>query len=444
MEETSNKSFAKWLETLQQESWQLELIISGFAIFLLLGAYEPLQNLAYQIELIQVGDNFYKILEVPYGLLSIAWYILVLNLIIHVLLRGLWISTIGLRYVSGDIDFDSLKFHPKFDNFLRRRIISFDIYIERLEKVCSIIFAFTFLIIFILITGGLTFGAFIIMGLSIDWINNHFGDNAVIPFAFLLLFFLFGLALYAIDFITLGWLKRTKRIARFYYPIYRFCSFITLSFIYRPLYYNLIDNKFGRWVGFLIIPYLITLIIISSLTIRSHAFLPNSRYQQTLRTSAYDDTSIAKNQFTYGASIPSKYVKNGFIELYLPYNPAQDDEVIRMICPDLKPAKTGTGFKGFFIDSGDEERARMNADSALICNTQRHQVFINDSLFTDLKYRFYRHPTRQNVGLITFLDVNYLPRGEHNLEIKTKFFRFRKGKAVLIPSQSALIPFWKE
>ena len=34
--------FKKWLDKLQQESWQLELIISGFAIFGLFTAFEPI------------------------------------------------------------------------------------------------------------------------------------------------------------------------------------------------------------------------------------------------------------------------------------------------------------------------------------------------------------------------------------------------------------------
>ncbi|CAH1001421.1 hypothetical protein LEM8419_02324 [Neolewinella maritima] len=35
-----------WLDKLQQESWQLELLISGFVIFLLIGGLEPMFDLA--------------------------------------------------------------------------------------------------------------------------------------------------------------------------------------------------------------------------------------------------------------------------------------------------------------------------------------------------------------------------------------------------------------
>ena len=57
----NKKGFAKWLETLQQESWQLELIISGFAVFLLAGAYEPLnewQQELNRIKALKFGYSF--------------------------------------------------------------------------------------------------------------------------------------------------------------------------------------------------------------------------------------------------------------------------------------------------------------------------------------------------------------------------------------------------
>lgn len=45
MQEEKNKSkLSQWLEILQQESWQLELVISGFAIFLLASLYDSLDK----------------------------------------------------------------------------------------------------------------------------------------------------------------------------------------------------------------------------------------------------------------------------------------------------------------------------------------------------------------------------------------------------------------
>ena len=109
MEKETKSKLSKWLEILQQESWQLELIISGFAIFLILGIYEPLQDLRFKINLLSASDGNYALLRLPHTLLQWVWFALIINLTTHVLFRGLWISTVGLRYVSGDVDFEELK-----------------------------------------------------------------------------------------------------------------------------------------------------------------------------------------------------------------------------------------------------------------------------------------------------------------------------------------------
>ena len=438
MEKDKNKSFTKWLEILQQESWQLELLISGFAIFLLTESYEPIRNLDDQISLLLSGSGYYGLLYVPYQVMLGAWYVLIINLILHVLLRGLWISTIGLRYVSGDIDFNTLNISPKFDRFLRSKIVSFDLYIQQLEKLCSSVFGFTFLIIFILISGGLFVVGIFILAITMQVIDTRFGDLwfvVIVPFVVL---YLLGGLIYFLDFITLGWVKRKKGIARFYYPIYRFFSVITLAFIYRPIYYNLLDNKFGRNIVLFLIPYLIGFTLIASLTVNSHAYLPGNRTLQSISNNFYDDT--LEDRASYSASISSKFVKNGYAQLFLPYVARTDDKVIEAICPDLKPAKTGFSFFG--ID--DPLRNNMNADLALDCHTQRFKIYVNDTLLNHLKYRFHEHPTRKNIGLLTVLDVGYLPRGEHIIKVYVKLLQDSNGKDTLFFRESALIPFWKE
>lgn len=439
MAKDKNKSFVKWLEILQQESWQLELLISGFAIFLLAGAYDQLDSFEYQINLLTTGSQYFSTLFLPFQILLGAWYVLIINLILHVLLRGLWISTIGIRYVSGEIEFEILKLSPKFDRFLKKRIVSFDSYIEKLEQLCSIVFGFTFLIIFILISLGLFTLGIILLALSIDTIdaNYHNGWLAlVIP---LLILYLFGGLIYFIDFITLGWIKKVKSISGMYYPIYRFFSVVTLSFVYRPLYYNLVDNKYGRKVVLFLIPYSLVFILISSMKFETQAYLPNRRNNLTQGSDYYDDTWNGTRLLS-SASIHSKYVKNGYIELYLPYIGRTDDQVIAVLCPDLQPAKKGI----FFFNSDDEARDKMNANEALDCHSKRFRIYVNDSLHSDINYRFFDHPQRKNKGLSSIFDVSYLDRGEHKLKINVLLPRVRNRKDTLIFVESQIIPFWKE
>jgi hypothetical protein len=130
MENNNASKLSKWLEFLQQESWQLELVISGFAIFLVGSLGDPLNVLGNRMEVASSGFTNISFLIIPLGVLNGAWFFLLINLILHIILRGLWISTIGLRYVSGGIDWKELNLHPKFERFLQSKIGSYDEYIE--------------------------------------------------------------------------------------------------------------------------------------------------------------------------------------------------------------------------------------------------------------------------------------------------------------------------
>lgn len=151
MEKRERSIFTEWLERLQQDSWQLELLISGFA---LLSLYQG-RSLIHDIRNYTILNNYgYTggILLLVSILIAISWKIFFVNLSIHVVIRGLWIGTIGLRYISGDLDYENLNFSKYFTSFFKSNVGSFDTYIEKIEKFCSILFAYTFLLFFFLIS----------------------------------------------------------------------------------------------------------------------------------------------------------------------------------------------------------------------------------------------------------------------------------------------------
>lgn len=438
MEKRSKSKLAQWLEVLQQESWQLELLVSGFAIFLLIGTYEPLLDLGRKAQLLAEGSRVYAALLVPYGILMAVWFALVFNLVVHVLFRGFWISTIGLRYVSDDVDFDFFRFSPVFDRFLRRRISSFDNYIERLEKICSIIFAFTFLIIFIIISLGCFLSLLAGLNLLLSHWDLHGTTSSIINMTIAI-----TSVLYFLDFVSLGRIKRIRWLSKVYYPIYRFYGFITLAFIYRSMYYNLIDNKFGRWVGALLVPYIVLAMILASINFVTHAYFPDRSGKTVFSTVKYDDLRVEKTK-TNAASIPSKYLNNGYLELFLPYNPSSDDKSIEALCPGLTPAKkTGVKLQGV-VTINNIINWKSDPDSLLNCMSQMHKIYINDSLMPPQRFRFYEHPKRDNVGLMTVIDVDYLDRGEHLLRVETFLQSFVNKRDTMMFRESAFIPFWRE
>ncbi len=278
-EKEKKNIFSQWLEQLQQESWQLELLISGFALF---GIWEVRDTLTYFTDFLGVNNpvnsEATSVLKIVIQMLRAAWLVFFTNLLIHVILRGLWIGAIGLRYVSGEIDYEKLKFSDFFTNYFKRKVGGFDDYIERLEKICSSIFAYTFLLFFIF----LSFAFFIIFWILFSSILNHFfgPDSSYVAISLIantvfgfLAFFVF------IDFITLGLFKKIegKSYSKIYGSIYRFFSFITLSFIYRPLLYNFLDTKYTRKLFWFSIPYLLLLtLVLPNFILEANPHFPNT------------------------------------------------------------------------------------------------------------------------------------------------------------------------
>ena len=156
----------------------------------------------------------------------------------------MWIGALGLRYVSGDIDYDSLNYSQKFTNYLKIKVGSFDKYIGTLENYCSVIFAVSFLLIFYVLAITFTILAITLIATQLidnddlpNWLSQGVGITLVV-------FIVIGMFFTLIDFIKLGFLKKKKWISAIYFPMYWVFGFITLSFLYRPLVYNFLDNKF--------------------------------------------------------------------------------------------------------------------------------------------------------------------------------------------------------
>ena len=440
MTQKEKSNFSTWLEGLQQESWQLELLLSGFAIFLLIGAYEPLQSLTFTV--FEFQGSIFASLILPYFILFAAWYVMVINLILHVVLRGLWISAIGLRYVAGSINFESFGFKGPFETFLRKKDISLDRYIESLEEICSLIFAFTFLVILLMLSFGLFNAIAIILSSLGAFLFESMGyHDSNFKFALTNLWTIGG-AICAIDFLGMGWMRRHKTLSRFYFPIYKIYSTATLTFTYRSLYYNLIDGKFG-WKGliFLMI-YIGSILIMNNLGFRVSGYIPDNPYSQTFHNYYYDDTWSADTP-SGRASIPSYHINNGYLEVFLPYNANDDDRVIRNLCPTLEPLSKGVQWEGL-LSPGTNANLAIDVDSVLTCNEKRFKFFVNDSLHTDVQFKIRQHPIRKRKGFFTILDVDYLPRGRHELRLHVYLPRPAGDPDPFGFVENDVIPFWVE
>ena len=363
MKETEEQ-ISQWLKKLERESWQLELLVSAFTIFLLIGAGESFSK--YLIEL-NYEYSFQSLLGLFIFFLSLVYTsikVLTAFLIVHLLLRGFWIGAIGLRSVQPAINYEKLNYSEFFMNKLKNKVVGLDRLVVILDEMCSVIFSLSFLIIFMIFSFGLFFlflGACSV--LMVGMIRLFGGEPSGFTLVFLLTFMLTTLVtgvLYLIDYLTLGFFKKVKWLSKIYYPIYRFYSFITLSFISRSIYYNLISKYSKKKIR---IFYLILIAFVLSdalINFDQYQFYPEGDTDLVMERNYYDD-SRTEDEYVEKVSVESKFVSGNFMPLFIRYNPTDNDR-IQSNCADFEPMKNdGFNFSmkftktdgGFFISSED-------------------------------------------------------------------------------------------
>jgi hypothetical protein len=357
---------------------------------------------------------------------------------LHVVLRGLWIGALGLRYVSGDIDYDELNYSAKFSKYLKKKVGSFDKYIAKLEDYCSIIFAISFLLIFYVLA--FTFTILVIFAivklfLDNDRINESVGLWVGVP---LILFIVIGTFLSFIDFLTLGWLKKKKWTSRIYFPFYWVFSKITLSFLYRPIVYNFLDNKFGRRVSIALVPIYIIIVIGTSFNYRYSNYFGNNLNSNNIIADSHNyEDMIEDDIFIEDAAISSKVVTDNFLKIFMVFDDNFDDYIFQFN-PSLKPEKDIRGLNSDIVFNSTTSRIKEDSLRQTYVNTLNEIFTIRiDSL--DYKSEFVLGESlKKQRGFETYVGIKNLPEGKHLLKILRK--RIRKKDTINL--YFARIPFW--
>ena len=418
----------KWLAELQKNSWNLELIISGFSIFLLVQAIPQLEKWIVYVQLNYVmWNNVAAVSNIMLQAVALACMTLIFFLVLHLFLRGFWIGTIGLRSVVGKPEKERLGFSPLFQRKLYPKISNLENVIVRLDNVCSVLFAISFLVAFLFVS----FVLFLIIVSFLQGLNDRI-DNVFIShiLTYIILIFIFLGLLYLFDTFTLGSIKRIKKTEKIYYPIYLFFTVLTLSFLYRILYYHIIGH-YGKKAGLLLfVPIIGTMLLVQGVSKRS--VLIQKGNKQYIANSAYDDMRD-EDEYIWMASIPSKIIHNPYLPLFIRYTPS-DNFYLKEICSDLVPSIQD---RLEFTYGEDIEKDRQIID----CLKQCQIIALNGQVLDSLDYQFYVHPNKGEEGLYAVLSAENFKTGKNVLTIRKN----QKNKIVypLHIDQSDIV-FWYE
>ncbi|MBI9068868.1 MAG: hypothetical protein JEZ09_16345 [Salinivirgaceae bacterium] len=450
--EDTPESKNKWLKRLQQESWELELLVSGFSILLLFKAGNYLTDVSQNINLfLNRSIASANAASIFIDILTLAVFALIINLTIHLLMRGFWVGIVGLGSVAPKTDIDKLNYSPFFTRKLKKKIGNLENLVVFLDNISSLIFAFAFLIVFLLLAIAMFFAsALFIVGVFsyiLDFLPEailRFSEN--ISMVVVILYLLAGV-LYFIDFLSLGLIKKSKKLSKIYYPVYVFFGWITLAFMYRIIYYNLISRYSKKRVALVLGGYLVLMIFLPSMYMDHAIYFEESDSNYFLSSNYYANERNADDIIKY-IDIPSKIISNSFVPLFIRYD-VSDNGKLRKRFSDFKPIKEEElkssfifhiGSNSLHISYGDK-MVEENSQQALACLSQFYKVYIDDVLMDSITYYFARHINKEEPGIQTMLDIYDLNRGEHLLEMKKEYLA---KDSMLVEETYAKVPFWKE
>lgn len=407
-------SVPRWLKDLQENSWELELLISGGAIFSLFqinGAFVEWTSSLSVISRIP-GTVIMTFLGV-----AVIWT-LTFGFAAHLLSRAYWLALVCINYVfPNGINTQGVKFARPFSpaaspgDDLQKQIIQVD-------RLCGLIIYSTIA------------GAVIIFGLLcgfaplLIWealIGNTISVSQVTDA--LSWFLTYSYLFYFVDFILAGLFRKIPYLSYLTYPVFIFYDFFTLRRFYGRSLKLLTSNT--RYVQrlFGVALVLACVVIATYLTLFRKMHWPNVFDSREMKWQMADGIYLSNKSYRdmteenemYGAvSIQSKFIQKGYLELFLRYEKKTD-----FIRQQVHGADTSIFFSDLWAISIDG----VNVDSIQWYPTWNSSIY--------------------NIGITGVLRIDTLSLGEHYLQVSCKDYVVSDGHD-LCEKYTVTIPFWRD
>ncbi|HEY9116213.1 MAG TPA: hypothetical protein VIN11_00220, partial [Roseivirga sp.] len=390
-----------------------------------------------------------------------------ISLLMHLLLRGFWIGIVGLSSVSNNIDFEKLGFKGPFRKYIPSKVRSLDDLIFFIDQISSVIFAYTYLLVFSILSVAIVSSfLFMILGL-VNLIPRIISDQVLMGFAsmtivLIAIIMVIGAIIFFLDTLLFSAFKKSKWFSVIYFPLYRFFSVISLSFIYRSIYYHLITN-FKKKQIIIVSGVLLVMVVLSSQfsSWDRYTYFPEQQVknQFLLNPEVYDDER--EGNYIQVVSIPSKVIDSNYLPLFIRYSPKQNI-AFNFYCPDFRGINEGLalkdGINAGMKSSGDTTRSlstildevatqKSDMERAIQCLQSVFEVSIDGQMIVN-DFVFTQHSNRDEKGFMQMLDISELDRGKHVITVKLLEFQGNLFIQDLDPekfkmTKMAEIIFWK-
>lgn len=411
-------------------TWEVELLISGVAVFAMLQLPGWLMDIVLYLRP-RFDESWRGALAVLFAYLVAAAVILAATFALHLLLRAYWIALVGMHSVYPDgIRWERLRVGPIEREVMKRRNGDFAAMIERADNRASIVFAagvamamllltLTVLVIIVFVAGS---AIALALRASIDP-DHILMIGAIVLFAPIVLLHLFDRLVGA----RLSEGGAARRVIAAIFDLYA-----RLGFANRGGVLGMLTSHHGRRVQALAGLAMVACILFASfgqVATRHPELLGNydafpqfeNASADTIDSAHYDDQRDPLRSHM-APFIQSAEIDGNYVRLTVPYRPERDAAAMQRHCPAA-------------VATGD---ADTRAAMILHCLASLHRVTLDGKDISNLRYEAGSDARTQRPALIAMIDVRGLTPGRHAISIASTSPEDGPSKA----SESWIIPFW--
>lgn len=425
---------ARHLSRRTTPTWEVELLISGVAVFAMLQLPGWLDDRMFALEPRLDGD-WRVVLALSYFYAKSAAVVLAATFAMHLLLRAQWIALVGVHsvYPQG-IRLDRLRMGPIQRSIEAERQGTTEAAIERADNRSSVAFAIGVSVALIIASVCILFGGVLVLatlatqalGMQIKPIWLFFGAFAAFMTPFVIASSLDQHLPNRFPPDTAGH-RLIAGVLRFYTRVgmSRSNNRIVAILGSNGGERRMMATVFGVMLASIIGVSVGYLAMRSDGVIGSYSGFPDAN-ALAINPAHYDDqrNPARDNARPY---LQSAVIIGPYLELVVPYRPDRDEPAMRNLCGEKTLDLAGAAL----------------AKAQLACLQDLHAVTLDGKPLTGLRYEIASDPRTDRPALLAMIDVRELPRGRHELRIARPPRADRKPDKDHPDPGFDAIPFWR-
>jgi len=435
----NSKGNTDWLLSVEQNSWQIEIFISGGLLITLY--YLPFHINEWMSEV--VNDTYLTTAIVLIFLMAlIITKALLIGFGTNLLLRAMWLASLGVHFAfpqgikEDDTDYNEYirkKFTP--DDGPHQKVMM-------LEKLSSLSYSLS-IIFTIFSTGAMLIVLACYFLLFEPFIPPEIYDNKWFGYSFLALVILFSFG--AVDHFVFGRLKNNPQKSLRYYQFTNLFSYINLTKVFK-YEWLVLTSHINRWKLYLTcFIYFGAALILSlndiswnSLSININNPLDHRDYT-SINQSWMGIQNIEylehhkEGEFIESPIIPSEIIESSYLPVFLPYDQWYDFGLRESLAhnnAEWSPDYSDTTLN--LIENYYAIQRSLN---------EVHKLSIDSEMIDSVRWYLREHPKTGQLGFHTKVDIDTLTRGGHTLMV---YYMQRQKDSKIDTISLRWIPFWTE